>query len=120
VNNSTVQTLLGVAVLAAVGLLYVAPSLLAAHRKATDLPRLLQLNVYLGWTVVVWAYCLVVAARRSPSPTPASGPPPPPRVRLQHDRMPGWVRDLPARERTWAALPRDTAPIPLDDDTEDR
>lgn len=117
---STTQTVLGSAVLVAVGLLYVAPSLLAAHRKVTDLPRLLQLNVYLGWTVVVWAYCLIAAMRRPKRPPPAVVQPPAPPGRVEHDRMPTWVSDLPGRDSTWSALPRDTAPIRLNDDTEAR
>lgn len=114
------QTVLGVLALVALALLYVAPSLLAARCCPRELPRLLQLNVYWGWTVVVWVYCLVVSAgrgRRSiPAPAAAAMRP----ARIQHDRVPHWVQSLPRDDRTWSALPRDTAPLSLDDRTEER
>lgn len=111
---STAQTALGTVILGAIGLLYVAPSLLAARRRVAGLPRLLQVNVYLGWTVAGWVYCLAAALHRSPRPGGCAVPPPTQMARVEHDRMPIWVRDLPAHDGTWAALPRDTAPLPLD------
>lgn len=108
---SRVQTGAGVAVLIAVALLYVLPSLIGAHRRVEDLPRIVLRNVLLGWTVVIWALCLTRALRRAPAtvrPAPS---------RPQSDRMPDWVERLPGN-RAWRALPYDTAPIPLDDDSE--
>ncbi len=111
------ELVLGALTLIAVGLLYVAPLLVAATRDVTGLPRLVHLNVLLGWTVVVWIYCLVAALRRPPREAPAPRPPAPPLGqprKPQHDRVPDWVRDLPPAERTWRALPRDTAPLHLE------
>lgn len=110
------RTALGLAVLACIGLLYVAPSLVAARRCPAALPRILQLNnVYLGWTGVIWLYCLWNATHRQGRPHPAAGPgprttsyQPPPRP----DRLPDWVAELPADQRAWRALPRDTASFP--------
>lgn len=113
------ELVLGAAALAVGGLLYVTPLLVAASRDVVGLPRLVHLNVFLGWTGVVWVYCLLAAlrrsARRKAAATTSSSTPRPP---LQ-DRMPDWVRDLPPTERTWRSLPRDTAPL-LIDDPEDR
>ena len=105
--TSTVRTVVGLATLYGLLLLYLAPSLLAARRNAPVTAVLLRRNVYLGWTVVGWLACLVVALRqpRRATTIPHSHGP------VRHDEMPTWVTDLPPQRGPWRALPRDTGPI---------
>jgi hypothetical protein len=108
-------TVVGVVVIVCLGVLYVTPSLVAARRSPAVLPRLLQLNVFLGWTGVVWLYCLWTALRRhgaDPRSTASERAPLATSVVLQPDRLPNWVAELPVDHRVWAALPCDTAPLP--------
>lgn len=109
------RTALGLAVLACLGLLYVAPSLVAARRCPAALPRILQLNVYLGWTGFLWLYCLWTATHRQGRPHRASGPD----LRAttyqrvpRPDRLPDWVTEMSADQRAWRALPCRTAFFP--------
>lgn len=87
-----VEAVVGVATLALIGLLYLASALLGARRDVAVLPRLLQLNVLAGWTLVGWCYCLYLAACCPPRPATTGY---------------GRVRD----ERAWAAAARRTAPF---------
>ena len=117
---SSAERLLGLGALAAANLLYLLPLLVAAKRDVPQLRRIVLLNVLLGWTVVGWLYCLWLALRPARRAAPTS--PGPRRPGWQdpslQDRAPGWLTELPAHERTWRALPRDTAPLPLDPDAE--
>lgn len=120
------QTVLGILAIAVAGLLYVTPTLVGAHRDVVGLPRIVQLNVLLGWTVLLWGYCLIAAVRlprRSIAPDRRWAAGNAPALSLgpvQSDRLPDWLRELPREERTWQALPRDTAPLPIDDHPESR
>lgn len=60
------ETGLGALTLAFVGLVYVTPALLGAHRDVDVLPRLVRLNVLTGWTGAGWFYCLYLAACGAP------------------------------------------------------
>lgn len=60
------ETGLGALTLVLVGLVYVAPALLGAHRDVDVLPRLVRLNILTGWTGAGWVYCLYLAARGAP------------------------------------------------------
>lgn len=112
----TADRVVGLAALIAALLVYLLPSLFAAHRDAPQLRRVVLVDVLLGWTVVGWLYCLIRARRRLQVAAPAD-----PLGRWHdpslQDRPPAWLSELPG-QRAWHALPRDTAPLPLDTDPE--
>ena len=112
----TLDRLLGVLALVGAALLYLLPLLVGAHRDAPHLRRLVLVNVLLGWTVAGWLYCLVLAVRR-PRRQPVPRAPAWRDPSLQ-DRPPAWLSELPAADRRWRSLPRDTAAFPLDRDPE--
>ena len=112
----TVDRVVGLAAVVAALLLYLLPLLLAAKRDAPQLRRVVLVDVLLGWTVVGWLYYLALACRRAQLPAPA-------RLASRwrdpslQDRPPAWLIELPG-QRAWHALPRDTAPLPLNTDPE--
>jgi hypothetical protein len=55
------------------GIVYLAPSLMAARRNAGQLPRVLILNTFAGWTLVGWLRALRLALRRAETPRAATG-----------------------------------------------
>ena len=113
----TLDHLLGGAALVAAALLYLLPLLVGAHRDVPPLRRLVLVNVLLGWTVLGWLYCLALAVRR-PRPRPATPRASAWRDPSLQDRPPAWLSELPAADRRWRSLPRDTAAMPLDRDPE--
>lgn len=54
-------TVVGLLLLAAV---YFLPSLLAWRRRHAQRDRILIANALLGWTVIGWGICLILALRR--------------------------------------------------------
>lgn len=98
----------GVAALLLAALLYLTPLIVAAAGDAPALRRIVLLNVWLGWTVVGWAYCLVLARRKPPAPARRSWTDP-----SLGDRSPAWLAELPMPARPWASLPRDTVALPM-------
>lgn len=104
----TLDRALGVLALVLAALLYLLPLLLAAAADVPRLRRVVLLNVWLGWTVVVWAYCLVLALSK-PARSPRTSWSDP---SLQ-DRVPDWLNELPLGRRPWRSLPRDTGALPL-------
>lgn len=49
-------------------LIYLAPTFFAAWRKHPGLPKILILNVFLGWTLIGWAAALALAMNVNPNP----------------------------------------------------
>ncbi len=54
------------AFLLGVALLYFLPSFLAINRHHPAWPVIVLLNIFLGWTVIVWCVLIVFAARYPP------------------------------------------------------
>jgi hypothetical protein len=65
--------IVGTVVLWLIGLVYLAPSLLAARRNPHQLPRVLRLNAFAGWTAIGWLLALRLAIRREDPPPTAGG-----------------------------------------------
>lgn len=103
-----IEHLLGALTIWLALLLYLLPTMVAAHRRLEVLPRLLFRNLSLGWTGVVWLACLWVATRRRRRRVTASEA----AARFhQHDRSPDWVQLVPRDSRGWRVVPGATAPL---------
>lgn len=69
--------------IAAVLILYVAPSLAARTRGVRNFGSVVVINVLLGWTVIGWVVALAMAARSVP-PAQARVPVQPPQEHGRH------------------------------------
>jgi len=51
-------------------IIYIVPSLVAIRRHVERLPRVVTVNLLLGWTVIGWIVAMAMATRPHPPPYP--------------------------------------------------
>ena len=64
-----VKPLFGLALFFGAGLLYFLPALIGSRRDHSQKYLILLVNLFLGWTILGWLFCLYVVAFK---PEPAS------------------------------------------------
>lgn len=62
------STLIAIAFFTALGVAYIAPSIVAYIRHVRDLGAVLVINLFLGWTFLGWVVALAMALRTSQTP----------------------------------------------------
>ena len=65
--HSLIGVLTAVAIIGCLAL-YLLPTLIAVIRRAPDTATVAILNILLGWTLIGWILCLVLALRKPAAP----------------------------------------------------
>ena len=58
--ESTIGTALGIILIIGEVLLYFLPTILAFYKKRQNVGLITVLNLFFGWTIVIWILCLVM------------------------------------------------------------
>ena len=54
--------------------IYLLPSVMASNKKHSKIPVIVFLNIFLGWTLLVWVACLIWANIDGASPSKSYAP----------------------------------------------